>query len=68
MGEGDGRVDQEDAVVVKRGSPEGEVKAFNFAHVVVNCGCAGFGWEEVCAYIEGNWGKGCPQGMWVGAV
>jgi len=41
MGEGYGGVNEENAIVVKRGSPEGEVKAFDFTHVVVNCGCAG---------------------------
>jgi len=38
MGEGYGGVDEEDVIVVKRGSPEGEVKAFDFTHQCNNAG------------------------------
>lgn len=40
IGQGDSRVDEEDGVMMEGCSPEGELKALYFAHVVVNSGGA----------------------------
>lgn len=68
VGEGDCRVDKEDGVVVERGSPDGEVKSFDFAHIVIKGGSAECFWEEVSSYIEWDGRESCPLGGQGGAV